>query len=804
MKRLVAACAATLMVAGCTIFFLMLRNNATRQTRAEELTMTEHAREMVRHSYRLAYDEGRPVILDDQNERIQPAAYCDCQVRQFDKWVERNRAFAESGVHLYFLTVVHDWGTNATAFWIGDGDYPFATARGDLEDQARAILAFDAQARFYVRFGDSVPKKWANAYSDEMQLSSTGVRMNQISPASAHGLDAFKRYVADVVRYCESRDWTERIVGYMYFPHGEGLTELATNGYVFDQSPAMQEAFRDFTRERYANAAAVSAAWGEAHDRFASVRVPTDQEWSAKRARSLHWPEPALMRRERDYFALQQRLFRRWTGGIMETLRTATAARPVLLGIDAFKQPMIGWQLTLAFGRKDHIDDPMCDYPEMTLPSGATAIADILDQEGWDIVITPSDYTARSMGFGWESEGVNDSLRLRNKAMLVENDARTWVGAEAETLGAFLTPAEVRAGLLRNTAWVLTRGHLHYWMVVGSWYFDDPQIHEIAIRTERKLINAARLWPHRETADAICLVIDDSSPMHEDGTAGYQQIANLWQRHLGLAHCGVPYRVYLLSDLDRAEMPRYKTYLFPNLFQLDEARLAMLKRTVLRNGNVVILGPATGITDGHALGAAGISTLLDMPFELIRKQAPRRVLVQGGHPLTARLPASLTYGDSYPYGPILVPTRAAVTAGGVAALGRAVLFWEVNKPGLILKEFGAGAAGNGQPGERGADDYALVWSAAMPLPAGLLRECARWAGSCVWCEEDDVILASDTVAAVHTVKPGRRTLRFPTPRPVWDLLSGEKLGDALTEVALVLEAPETRLFYFGETDPFAE
>jgi len=467
----------------------------------------------------------------------------------------------------------------------------------------------------------------------------------------------------------------------------------------------------------------------------------------------------------------------------MGTLREATAARPVLLGLDAFKQPMMGWLLNQAFGRADHIRNAMADYPEMTLASGAMDIGDLLDDDSWDLVVTPSDYTARSIGFGWESEGVSDSLRLRNKVMLVENDSRTWMGAESETLGAFLTPVEVRAGLLRDGAWALSRGHLHYWMNVGSSYFHDPKIHEVAIRAERGLLEASVNWPHRETEEALCLIIDDSSPRHENGTAGFQQIATLWQRHLGLAHCGVPYRVYLLSDLARANMPKYRTYLFPNLFELNDERLALLRRTVLRDGRMAIFGPATGITDGHKLGPDGLSRLFGVEFEMISKPAPRRVLVHGAHPLTARLPASLTYGDSYAYGPVLVPSRAAVQAGGFATLGSAVTVWGINKPGLILKE---------------TPDCRMVWSIAAPLPAALLRECCRYGGGHIWCEEDDVVLASETVAAIHSVKAGPRTLGLPSPRPVWDLLSGEKLGDALSQVDMMISPPETRLFYFGE------
>lgn len=740
-------------------------------------------------TYHLEYRDGRPVIVSGSGEVLSPSCYCDCIVRDFDDWVSRNRDFVESGVHLYFLSAKQDWGTLASLYWTDDGVYPQPTdaeAAKDLEGQAAAILAMDPRARFYVRAGEAVPKVWAAKHPGEMQLSSTGMRLDQLSPAAEFGWVHFHRYLRNVVAYCEARSWADRIVGYLYFPMGEGLTNLACNGFTFDVSEAMQRAFQRQVREKYESADALRAAWRDPQIRFDTVSVPTEAEWKAKRETLLHWPEPALVQRERDYFELQAILFRRCFRGITGALREATAARPVLLGMDALKQPMLGWLLNQAFGRQDGIIDPMGDYPEMTLPSGAIDVGDLLDDAGWDMVITPSDYTARSVGYGWESEGVNDSLRLRGKVMLVENDSRTWMGQESETLGAFLSPAEVRAGLLRNTAWALTRGHLHYWMNVGSSYFHDPKIHEVAVRDERRLLDASVNWPHCETEHAICLVIDDSSPRHENGTAGYQQIAALWQRHLGLAHCGVPYRVYLFSDLAKDNMPKYRTYLFPNLFELNDERLALLRRTVLRDGRLAIFGPATGITDGTRLGAEGISNLLGVEFEMISCQAPRRVLVHGSHPLTARLPAALTYGDSYAYGPVLVPTRAAVNAGGFTTLGSATTFWGVNKPGLILKE---------------TSDCKLVWSVAVPLPGNLLRECCRYAGSHIWCEEDDVVLASETVAALHSVKAGPRTLRLPTARPVWDLLSGRKLGDALTGIDMVVTPPETRLFYFGDSSP---
>jgi len=463
-------------------------------------------------SYRLAFREGRPLIMSSTGEVIPPSTYCDCIVSNFDDWIARNHDFVESGVHLYFLTPKCNWETMAGLYWHDDGDYHWPTdeeAEHDIDGQARAILAMDPSARFYVRPGDTVPHTWQAKHREEMQQTSTGRLIEQISLASRLGNEHFIIYLKNVIAYCEARPWAERIIGYMYFPHGEGLTLSACEGYTFDVSPVMQEAFRQFVHERYGNVAALREAWHDADITFDTVSVPSEAEWRAKRETLPHWPQPAQVQRERDYFALQRLLFCQYFRRAMTALREATALRPVLLGVDALKQPMLGWLLNQAFGRQDWITDPMDDFPEMTMPSGAIDVGELLDDEGWDFVITPSDYSARSVGYAFESEGVNDSLRLRNKVMLVENDARTWMGSEAETLGAFLTPAEVRAGLLRNTAWALSRGHLHYWMNVGSSYFHDPKIHEVAIRDERRLLDASIAWPHRETEHAICFVIDD-------------------------------------------------------------------------------------------------------------------------------------------------------------------------------------------------------------------------------------------------------------------------------------------------------
>jgi hypothetical protein len=762
---------------------------------------------------------GRPVLLF-HGEPMPMAMYLDPPRRYeppwedaIEQWLERHRAFRDSGWHNYALCVAYrlggDYGTSR--FWQGDGVYPEVSPDDPVfcvDRQAAALLEMDPEARLLVRFLDMVPKRWMDANPGELARSSRGDLpwfhvAHRASLASAKGLRDLATFFTRLLTYCESQPWADRLFGYQYFPVGEGIHPLHFGENMFDISAPMQEAFRNWVHRRYPDEAALREAWADDEVTFATVRVPTDEEWRQERSaiewygdappphardceratdRINHWTEGNQLRRYRDYWALQRELLLHWYRTLIHTAREALGGR-VPFGFDMAKQPMLGWQHNMSFGGYG----PGADSIDLFAASGNVDLGELLDDPELDYLWTPADYTARSVGFGWEAEGAADSLHLRGKTILIENDSRTYLAPGRHTEGAFRNLRALQAGLFRNSAWSLTRGHWDYLLNISGGYYHDPQVHAEVIRPLGRMLNAACRWPHVETEHAIAMIIDDSAPWDENGTSGFANQAVLWQRVLGLAHCGVPYRVYLLSDLEKDNMPPYRAYLFPNLARVDDDRLALLQRQVFTDGRISIFGPATGLTDGSRLSADGASRLLGVEMELVRQHAPHRVLVGGEHPIVDALPSCLTYGDSSHYGPLLIPAEGALEAAGAVELGIASLYWSINRPGLFLRE---------------TDTHRVAWSAAVPLPAALLRELAR-SGDChIWCEEDDVIFASETVAALHSVRRGPRTLRLPTPRPVWDLVSGEKLGAGLTEIPLYLTPPETRVFYFGDSSPF--
>jgi len=641
----------------------------------------------------------------------------------------------------------------------------------------------DPDVRFIVRFGDRFPDTWLNANTEHKQFTSTGpLNRRQPSLASDKARDALATYYARLVAYCEAQPWIDRVFGYLSYPLGEGTTELTVAGYLFDESPVTQEKYRQFVRDKYGDEATLREAWGDPDATFDTVRVPTDAQWRRRRADVMHWVQGNQLRRERDYLDMQRQLWMGWYKASIRAVHGVLQGRR-FFGLDIGKTPMMGWQIRSSFDGM-----PSCaEFPNMLAASGNIDVGELLDEPGLDALCTPADYTARTVGYAFEPEGLSESLLIRGKAMICENDCRTYnPGNEDDAQGAFRDNAELRAGMLRNSLTGLSRGYLDNWMIAGGHYFHHSEVQKHGIGAVTPLLDAAPHWPHAETEHAIAFVVDDSGSRHEDLTAGYQNLACVWQRVLGLGNCGIPYRFYLWSDLAHDNMPDYRCYLFPNLFELNDERMDLLKRKVLRDGRMAIFGPATGITDGTTLGAEWATKLLGVEMELMRVEPVRHVIVGGTDPIVRALPASTKYGDSLPYGPLLQPVRGAVAKAGATTLGMATTYWMQNREGLFLNE---------------TDDYKVAWSVAMPLPSNLLRELARRGGCHVWCEEDDVVMASESLAALHSVKPGPRTLKLPSKRPIWDLLSGEKLGETDT-IEMEITAPETRAFYFGDDDPF--
>ncbi|MFC1529046.1 hypothetical protein ACFL5B_03980, partial [Candidatus Latescibacterota bacterium] len=282
-------------------------------------------------------------------------------------------------------------------------------------------------------------------------------------------------------------------------------------------------------------------------------------------------------------------------------------------------------------------------------------MAELLDQTipGFDGILTPHDYQARGIGGVFEPEGIADSIILRGKFFSCEMDTRS-----GDTgISAARDVREWAAITWRNFATGWTRGFHTYWMHgfrIADWFGTEPMQEVIGRQVE--VINESLNWPH-ETMPGIAMILDDTAVLETNGSGNFYNEAIMWEQKLGMARCGVPFRIYLLEDLALDNFPKHRVYYFPNLFRVDDERLALLKRKVFRDGNLVIWGPGSGISDGRTIGTDSATKLTGFEFEMLPANAPRRILISNfDHPITRNLKEDLVIGGPLPYGPMLYPT----------------------------------------------------------------------------------------------------------------------------------------------------
>lgn len=758
--------------------------------------------------YRVASHAGKPSFFQDDVPAVLPS-YCACGPA-FPNYADAIRRFAAHGCTVFWLMPTGgyngEWGTSP--FWTAPGqinDPPAAMPESyfGLDQQAQLVLSIVPEARFFVRMMDMPPESWAAAHPDDMLLNHLGGRYPIPSYASERYLAESSAFFRALAGYCERQPWADRIIGHVVYPLGEGATPLACEGFLFDQSPVMQQVFRAFLREEYGTDAALQAAWDDPAVTLDTATVPGDTDFRRRGEKpALFWPKARQVRRERDYFDCQTPLFRRYLAAAIAAFKSVAPHR--LVGFDACKGNMLGWMCHPIFsgGRwKEH-------YGDQILATGSAGMAELLDLPGLDLVATPHDYRCRWVGFGFDPEGIGDSVQLHGRIMMVEEDQRSYANNERGLFGS-IEPGEEEAILYRNLAASLTKGQQTYPMDVCVGYFEAEPIQQVLAR--RRELEAQLLNVERADVPSVVMLVDERASLYTDFSSEYNDLAVIRQRIWGMNHCGVPTRTFLWDDLKRDNFPAcHKLFLLPNCYYFSADAQAVLKDKLFRDGNVIVFGPGSGITDGETTSPDFAAALLGMDFELYDYEYPRFVTLDNwGHPVTAGFGACESYGDTHRYGPVLVPfDRAApdCTSGSKSRraladdarpfvrLGTIPLDNGKRRPGLVVKEFGKGAAGNGVPGPRGVGDYAVVFTAAVPLPANLLRNLARYSGTHVFDEVDDVVYADSTMVAVHAIKPGPRRIALPQRCNVEDVVSGEAVGRNLTEITFQVPSPVTRWF----------
>ena len=727
---------------------------------------------------------GRPLLVHN-GDPVSLAVYSPVSAKRWETFSRQVERFIERGCKVFFLTLPtltswrQDFGANP--FWVGDtiSSTPLGASTASLDEMASFILERQPEAKWFIRFNPTEPKSWLDLHPDECFRCEDGERLPAASMASRCYRQMVVKFGKAVVTHCQSHSWADRIIGYWYGPEQEGTPLNINRHWLYDQSECMLQEWREFLHRRYPSDAALARAYGDPCATRDTLPLPTDplRKPLPEVARLPFWMNAVENRPLRDYLALLGELFARHTADVTEAMQTVLEPGQVLL-YDMLKLPMQGWSISGFFDAAVHW--PL-HAPETMAGSGHRHVSKILELPGISGLVTPHDYQRRGPGGPYEPEGLADSTILRGKIFMVEMDIRSWNGSDRHCPAQ--TVEEWASLSWRNLAASWTRGLQTYWMDVFEDWFAPESIQRI-LKDQIRVCEIIPDIPH-ETVPGIAVILDDTAVSETNGSGAFHHEAVMWEIRGGLAQCGVPYRIYTLEDLELESFPDHHVFYFPNLFRVDAARQALLERVVFRNGNVVVWGPGSGISDGNTVSPAHAERLTGFTFDWEPTNFPRRVAIADyNHPVTRHLAPGTLLSSPLAYGPCLYPKSGKRLGEALAKGGR-------RYGGLAADARGAGP---GRTPEKGRGDYGAVFTAALPLPPQFWQGVTRWAGGHVYEEGGGVIMASRHLLGLHWQGAGMKTISLPQPATVYDLIEDRLLGYEMQTISFHGAATGTRLF----------
>lgn len=705
------------------------------------------------------------------------------------------RFFTNIGMDAYHVAIARPlpdyWSTR---FWVGDSIDKKPLLSGDkdffgIDEQAQFILEGDPDGYLFVRLVARPPTSWMEKHVNEFFINDEGGVEDTPSLASDRFWDAVAKFSAAVVGYSESTPWADHIIGYGNYHHTEGVHMPVGDGWLFDHNPLMTQKLREFLKKKYGTVEKLQAAYGDTLMTFENAQVPKDKlRGTVPDVTQILYFQAGKDNQElRDYLELTMELFHKRFRQLSEAMAGAADRKMVFLH-DALKQTMLGWNLKGFFGYSSFGEKISWSpaFPELMTGSGSIKAAELDGIRGYDGLVTPHDYQARGIGGVYEPEGIVDSIILRGMYFHSEMDSRFH---RTHEIGSARNLKESEAILWRNLATGLARGFNSYWnwgFAVEDWFYCD-QIRDL-IGHQADIMRRSLKWNH-ETMPGIAMIIDDSAVLETNGNGNFLNEANMWEQKMGVARCGVPHRIYLFEDLELDNFPKHRVFYFPNLFRVDEKRMAILREKVFRDGNVVIWGPGSGISDGTKISTESASKLTGFEFTMLPSNAQRRILISNfDHPITKNLDESMVIGGPLPYGPVLMPKDGT-------ELGLAWAKGGMNHIGMSIKEFGKGAAQSTEGiASRGMGDYAAIFMTAVQIPANLWRNIARYAGAHVYCESNDILMADNYIVALHSLKSGTKTIALPEELGVLELNTEKVISSGTREFTFTMQAPDTRVF----------
>ncbi len=671
--------------------------------------------------------------------------------------------FRDAGVRVYLASLVLGkdvYGERGP--WKGPGEFDFS----EVDERLERILRVDPDGYVIFYLACDAYRDWGAEHPDDVTLDQNGlpaivdmhpVRWGGEPPEGRERYgpslvsqtlreetaDALRRLVAHV----EASEAGRAVIGYHVAGYNDGQWfqwQRPTPGdiHLADYSPAATASFREWLGRRYAgDVQALRAAWNRPNVTFESAEPPGYERY---------WVQPSgLLNAATD-------------GDIADWTRfySEGPAETVMYLADVIKQATPRPIICGTY------------YEDITCNSGNhIALGRFLADDAIDFFAGPAAYTIRMPGYQGAMRSVFGSTLHHGRTYLTEQDWRSWHSVPREpaqnfSWGRAETAEEHNAMVRRECGMALAFGTGTWWYdMSGGWFADEGIMAGIAgaMRAFDRDLSIEGM----PRSDVALIVSEDSNHWvapQDGGPFRYEGVKNQVEE-LNLS--GVPYRVYLQSDLPT--IPDHRVYIFANPYRISDEERAAIERLKSDGRTLVFMHAPGAVTDGTA--AEAISEITGIEVEALPDRTDLNAMVlDGADPLVTDLAAGIALPGAIK-GPAFAVTDAAATP--------LATYVDSDTVAAAMREF---------------DGWRSVYVCPPHLTADFANRLAKLAGAWVAGEPGNAIYANEHFITVHAIFGGPETLTLERPSRVTDLTSGEVISERADTIELELTRGETRWF----------
>lgn len=693
--------------------------------------------------------------------------------------------FARAGTKLYSYNINaggHPYEN--IEVWVDPDTWDF----GWIDERAEEVLKADPDALLIPRIYLGLPRWWCETNPEELQVldhggtlyrdpnPNTSVPKGRPFPciASEKWRADLKLSLTKTLQHIHSSSYADRIFGYLiagldteeWYHWSSGSNQLS--GY----SKPMEKAFRKWLTNRYQTDENLQRAWHNPTICLASATVPSREErWDKSRT----FRDPVKEMNVIDFYSFYNQL-------VPETIE---------LGAKVIKEFTLGTKVVGAFYGFMYAFRGDPEY-------GHNALEYYNNSPWLDFAFVTASYLQRDFAVGGTFQrGPGRSILLNNKVYYHDNDSMSFVSEDLfrnlnwaqETIDeclfyhAEITDAAQQSRWIyqRDTGFALANGFYTSFFDLHGGHFNHPDLMDEIKRLNRI---AEQSVDYDRSSCAEILVISDERSCNY-ATIQSDMLGELLKPvQTALMQMGAPQDHILLCDLAKLDVTPYKMVVFLNTFNLTDKDRSMIRDKLMCQGRHLVWCYAPGYFNEDQCSPELMKTLTGIrifPADSQEMVAPK-IALRGVN------------SSSSEY-------LAGIHQAGVKQLGNDLKCCQLMYVDDPLAEPLGYLPGTRWPtlAIKRQQDWTSIYTISSTLPAAVWREMARLAGVHIYNEEDDTFYLNQSYLCLHARTAGPRTVQFPAPCHLYNLLDDTWLSHESLSYHCNLERGETLLLRLDRT-----